>query len=146
VNDGHANVHPPSVNRSPLTSRIGEPADGTRVAAAIDALWNDIDRALRPIVGGRGVAALFERSLHLTLAAHPGLAQRDDLVDLTLDPAGLASLLNQKTPLEAAELGDAFLNTFRALLESLIGPSLTERLLRSAWNPAAADPSAGELP
>ena len=127
-------------------SSLGDLTDSARTAAAIDALWKEIDRDLRPIIGQHGVAALFERSMQLTLATHPGLALRHDLADPALDRAGLASLLAQHAAPQAAQLGDAFVHTFRALLESLIGPSLTERLLRSAWNPAAADPPDGELP
>jgi hypothetical protein len=142
MNEADASVRAPSMDLlAPGEGRIDEHADGAQVAAAIDALWRQIDRDLGPIVGQRGVMALFERSLQLTLAAHPGLALRHDLVDVTMDPAGLASLLAQHPASQAARLGDTFMHTFRALLESLIGPSLTERLLRSVWRSTGNSPA-----
>jgi hypothetical protein len=46
-------------------------------------------------------------------------------------------LLAQRSSEEAAAAGNGFLTTFHGLLSGLIGPSLTERLLRDVWDPAS---------
>ena len=59
---------------APLADRVTDGADAEQVADAIVAIWLEIDQALNPIIGHRGVAALYNRSLNLTAAAHPWLA------------------------------------------------------------------------
>ena len=117
-------------------------ADPTQIAAAVLAIWEEIDDALTPIVGPLGVVALYRRSLHLTAAQHPWLAGRDEGVLTDTDPAVLKSVLAQRSSAEAAAGGNAFLHTFHELLASLVGPSLTERLLRSVWEPPSSGPPA----
>lgn len=100
--------------------------------------------ALTPIVGPRGVAALYKRSLFLTSHEHPVL------LGLHLDvqhDTGLSALTATLMPLsetEAAQVGAALLLSFYELLASLIGPSLTERVLRSLWDRPLSDPPAME--
>jgi hypothetical protein len=120
-------------NTAPLAQRVGDDADAAQIAAAIIAIWNDIDDALTPIVGPLGVVALYKRSLHLTSAAFPWLAAPRDGEPRTLDPSALTTLLAQRGSADAAAAGSAFLQTFHELLASLVGPALTERLLRDAW-------------
>ena len=45
---------------------------------------------------------------------------------------------------EAATVGAALLQSFHELLGSLVGPSLTERLLRSLWDRPLSDPPASD--
>jgi hypothetical protein len=118
---------------APLARRVGDDADATQIAAAIVAIWNDIDDVLTPIVGPLGVVALYQRSLHLTSATFPWLAEPRDGERQTPDPAALTTLLAQRGSVDAAAAGSAFLQTFHELLASLVGPALTERLLRDAW-------------
>ena len=125
--------------QEPLARRVGNDADAKQIAAAVFAVWEEIDDALTPIVGTQGVVALYRRSLHLAVAQHPWLAGRDDGILTDTDPAVLRSVLAQRSSIEAAAGGNAFLNTFHELLASLIGPSLTARLLRSVWD----NPSSG---
>jgi DNA-binding GntR family transcriptional regulator len=49
------------------------------------------------------------------------------------DLAALKALLSRQTSADAASGGAAFLHAFHDLLSSLVGHSLTERLLRSVW-------------
>ena len=79
------------------------------------------------------MAALYKRSLHLAGATHPWMAATNDGVLAALDPAALKSLFTLQSRADAAAGGDALLKTFHELLATLIGPSLTERLLRSVW-------------
>jgi hypothetical protein len=120
---------------APLAYRIWDESTAAEVADACGALWLEIVAVLSPIIGTRGVAALGQRSLHLASAAHPWLAARQPADSDPLDAAWLASLLAQRSGDEAAAAGSTFLQTFRDLLSSLIGASLTERLLRTVWGP-----------
>jgi len=128
--------------QQPLAHRVDADADPAQIAAAVLAIWHDIDDALTPIVGPLGVVALYRRTVHLAAAQHPWLAGRDEGVLTDTDPAVLKSVLAQRSSTEAAAGGSAFLNTFHELLASLIGPSLTARLLRSVWEPPSSGSAA----
>ncbi len=120
---------------SVLRARLGPDAPVGDIAAAVLGLWGEVDRALQPIVGQRGVAALYHRSLKLTARAHPWLsgATASPLASVDLD--ALRGALLQQPPEQARAGGEAFFETFRELLASLVGSPLTERLLRSVWTP-----------
>jgi hypothetical protein len=119
--------------RAALIQRVGADANSATIADAIVAIWREIDAALIPVIGHRGTAALYKRSLYLTAAAHPYLGGMHEGVHTAADPASLASVLAQQSSTVAAAGGAAFLQTFHELLATLVGPSLTERLLRSVW-------------
>ena len=122
--------------RMPLASRVEDDSNANQIAVALGELWLELDSILSPIIGPRGVSALGQRSLHLASAEHPWLGERQPGWPDTLDSALLVSLLAQRSSDEAAAAADTFLLTFHELLTSLIGSSLTERLLRTAWGPA----------
>ena len=125
-------------------TRKGETAG--QVADAMVSTWQAIDSALSPIVGQRGVAMLYKRSLHLASAAHPWLAGADEASPATMDLEALQSVFAQQGALPAAAAGGTLLQTFHELLSSLIGPSLTERLLRPVWAPFSSGPPAQDTP
>lgn len=95
--------------------------------------WQDIDATLRPILGQRGVASLYRRSLHLTSARHSWLASMPDGMQATLDLSTLEAALAAQGNIDAAAGGGDLLQAFHELLASLVGTSLTEQLLRSIW-------------
>jgi hypothetical protein len=128
--------------QQPLANRIESGADSKQIAAAVLAIWGEIDDALTPIVGPLGLVALYRRTVHLATAQHPWLAGRDEGVLTDTDPAVLKSVLAQRSSAEAAAGASTFLNTFHELLASLIGPSLTKRLLRSVWEPPSSGTAA----
>lgn len=132
-------MHPDSTSRrqvqAPLAWRISDDSTAAEIAAACGALWLELHAALSPIIGPRGVSALGQRSLHLVSAAHPWLPSRQPGRPDHLDAAWFVSLLAQRSSGDAAAAGNGFLQTFRELLSSLIGASLTERLLRTVWGP-----------
>jgi len=97
------------------------------------ALCQEINAALSPIVGARGVAALHSRSHHRCAAQQVWMAGLRDVPTVKADCEALVALLAQREPDEALIGGEAYLQTFHDLLGSLIGPSLTERLLRAVW-------------
>ncbi len=113
--------------------QAGGDADARTVAARVARIWRDIDAALAPIVGHRGLAALYGRSLHLAGQAHPWLIVEKDLASASLDIVALRDLLSRQPGAEAAAAGDLLLRTFERLLISLIGPGLTQQLLHSVW-------------
>jgi hypothetical protein len=126
----------------PLDRHLAADASASQVADAVLAVWLEIDGALHPIIGRRGVAALYNRSLRLSEAGHPWLSE-GHLGNLSaLDTGTLKATLSRHLPHEAAQAGAAHLQTFQGLLVSLVGPLLTERLLGSVWASAPSDPAA----
>jgi len=116
----------------------GASADETAEVAVL--IWRNIDAGLAPIIGQQGVAALLRRSLYLMRDTRPWLAS------CAADAAGapafgeLQSALRAQPAADAAQANGALLQVFHDLLSSLIGASLSERLLESAWTfPSAQD-------
>ncbi len=131
----------------PLAGRVPARANGDQLADAVVAVWRDIDLALHPIVGSRGVAALYNRSLKLTAAAHPGLGGGPPDVQAAMDVTALRAALLQLPAAEAAAAGTALFSTFEQLLGSLVGAALTAQLLQPVWtHPAASPPAQDKTP
>jgi hypothetical protein len=121
-------------------------ADTAQVSAAIISAWGKIEAALTPIIGKRGVAALYERSLYLARVHHPWLAAVPENIEARMDLPALAVVLARQNRSSAAAGGQAHLQALHELLCGLVGSSLAERLLAStpvnAFNgPAAQDPN-----
>ena len=120
------------------------------VGAVVDAVvlaWTQIDRELAPIIGTAGVAAMFRRSLHLCTRDHPVLAAACVPTQRSLDVEPLRALLLAAEATSAAMLGAELLQTFHELLSRMVGPSLTERLLRPVWKDFSGDaPTEDPLP
>lgn len=114
----------------------------SQVADTMVSTWQAINVALSPIIGQRGVAMLYKRSLHVTSAAHPWLTGTHEDGPATIDMAALQSVFAQQSSTSAIAGGGALLQTFHELLSSLIGLSLTERLLRPVWAPFLSGPPA----
>lgn len=112
-------------------------AQGAELAQITDAIvstWQAVEGALAPVIGSKGVAALYDRSLYLTVPGHPWLAALYTNDDRPIDLVQLRTVLAQQDSRAAAAGGGAHLQTLHELLASLIGPSLTEQLLRAAWD------------
>lgn len=122
-----------------LAHRAGPNADTATTAHAIISTLQGMDAALTPIIGHQGVVALFRRSLHLCISRHPRLTGTYDSVPGSLDLTGLKAVLNEQSEAEVFFFGEVLLITFYELLTTLIGPALTARLLRSAWEPSLSD-------
>lgn len=129
---------------APLAGRIAGNADAAQIADAVVAIWLEIDLSLHPVIGHRGVAALYNRSLKLTAAAYPWLAAGHRGALATVDSSALRAALVLRTAPEAGAGGCAFFHSFHALLASLVGPALTSRLLRTVWARPSGDPPAQE--
>lgn len=124
-----------------LAQLADEGADAQRIAERATAMWRDIDAALSPIIGERGVAALFKRSLLLTAATHPPLGRVLDDADALDNFAALRATLEQQSGATVVATNGALLRSFSDLLVDLIGESLTERLLQTVQNyPSSENP------
>jgi hypothetical protein len=132
---------------APLAQRVAEDAGSRAIADAIGAMWADIASALQPVLGRRGVAALFWRTLHVTATRYPWLAPlKAERLDAPDSVADLTALFAAQPPAVAMEAGSVLFATFRELLTTLIGARLSEQLLHAAWStpssaPPAQDPS-----
>ena len=128
---------------APLACRVAEDTDSRQIADAIGAMWTDIESALQPVLGRRGVAALFKRTLHRTASRYiwlePAKVAGDDAV---CSLAELKALFSAQPPAKATEAGSVLFMNFRELLTSLIGPQLSEQLLKAAWSPSSSAPAA----
>lgn len=127
-----------------LAHLVANGADSTRIAARASAVWSLVEAALAPIIGHRGFAALFKRSLLLASAAHVPLA---GVVDKAGTPECLIALrtaLEQQSSANAVAAHGALLQTFCDLLSVLIGESLTERLLQPVQDHLSSDGTARE--
>ncbi|MBC7895840.1 MAG: hypothetical protein H7066_10515 [Cytophagaceae bacterium] len=126
-----------------LVHRVGEDADAARMAEEIVATWDAIGAALSPILGHRGVAALYVRSLQVTSTVYPWLSNNPPASLGSMDLESLKAILAQQDSVtSAAAAGGALLQTFRNLLVTLVGPTLAERLLRAVWDTSLSGPPA----
>lgn len=121
--------------RRKLAQRAGGAADAKAVAGAAISTWQAASVRLAPVIGGQGVDVLFRRSLHLTGKNFPWLAVAGHEGSNTALLASLQARLAGCGAGLAIEASAALLVTFTGLLESLIGESLTERLLAPVWAP-----------
>jgi hypothetical protein len=128
-----------------MARRLGADAGVEQVADAILDIWGEVEQALHPIIGHRGVAALFNRSLKLAADRHPWLAvARGGALD-AVDASVLKAMLLQQTAAAAADGGAALFHCFHDLLASLVGAPLTHRLLHAVWDPPTGDTPAQDL-
>jgi hypothetical protein len=121
--------------RRTLAHHAGDTPEAITVAEATLSIWHQMAARLEPVIGAQGVDVLFRRSLHLTISDFPTLA-------ISGDQGGSAALLaSLKANLESlntdvtSEASYTLLATFTELLITLIGESLTVRLLDSIWVP-----------
>ena len=117
-----------------LAQLAAEGADSVRVAQIAVSSLIAINAALAPIVSDRGVGALYRRSLFLIRSGFPWLSGVYEGALMPGEFAPLQAALTRQTGAEAVRATEALLRTFHDLLTSLIGGSLTERLLGSVWD------------
>ena len=111
------------------------------------ATWCAIDGALSPIIGARGFAALYQRSLSLAQAEHPWLAPNQEVAL----QSGAHETLRQVMALQAADeatvAASRLVQIFKDLIARLIGSALSERLLQPVWPlPTSGDAAQDNTP
>jgi len=122
-----------------IVARGGNSAD---IAHAAREVWQHIDASLSPIIGPRGVAALYRRSVHLLRRDHPSLDALHPEAVAADHFAELQRASDLQTRDGALDMNAAMLETFRDLLTQLIGAALSERLLQPAWDRLASNVAA----
>ena len=117
-----------------------DPDSLQQAAEAFATEWQRIELALVPILGMRGVTAIYARALHTACTQHAVLRALPG-VPLTNPDALAAHFQDQEG---AAVALDALLASFDTLLCDLIGASLTRRLLGARHAPSDASVPAPE--
>ena len=144
-----SDAHPEGLRITAVLARDGEAQSAAQIAQAVITAWHAIDDTLTPVIGAGGLVALYLRALHLA-AADPGVSAVGDpgrlALSATTSPALLQALIARQSPAHALAIGSTFLQVFHGLLASLIGPSLTERLLRAVWTPSPISIAAQDTP
>lgn len=129
-----------------LDHRVGEDATASHIAAAVVVVCQDFEKALAPIVGSGGVAALYQRSLYLAKTTHDWIDLSSEAAASRADFSSLRALLAQQTEEAARAGGTEVLETFSQLLVSLIGFSLSEQLLAAVWIQPTTGPPVQDAP
>lgn len=142
-------VASPSINPGGRITKTLAPvaaagADAEQIAGESVAAWDAIHRAMAPVIGPRGSAALYHRTLHLGRATYPWLAAPCDTAAEPGDFGPLGRALASQPAAEAAAAHDAMLLAFLDLLSTLIGEPLAARLLQGAGDLFSDDSSSQE--
>lgn len=121
--------------RKTLLQHAGKSPDSAAIAEAVLTAWHEMAAQLKPLIGERGVNVLFRRSLYLTRTSFSGLEIPEGGGDNAALLANLKADLGGRETADAFEAGLSLLATFTELLATLIGESLTGRLLSAALDP-----------
>jgi len=119
--------------RTTFERRAGSIPDANATSEAAAAIWRLVEAQLVPVIGARGLDVLFRRALQQTTTAFPWLAACEDREGSAGPLPSLKARLASQQSAAAAEAVCALLLTFTELLATLIGESLTERLLAPVW-------------
>ena len=119
--------------RRKLAQCAGGESDAKAFAVATASIWPQFSAQLAPVIGARGVDILFKRALYLTSTSFPFLATAGDRGRDTAPLDDLRAQIGQQDAPVAAAASCEFLFSFTVLLATLIGDSLTERLLGPVW-------------
>jgi hypothetical protein len=116
-----------------LTEKPGGTATSAALAEQVLWLWEQIAFHLTPLIGVSGFHTLYARALHLASPDCPGFSavQPGTAVESLFQT--LKDDLGALTHCDAERCGNALLNTFTDLVESMIGEVLMAQILRSAW-------------
>jgi hypothetical protein len=122
--------------RKKLAQCAGNASDANRIAAAMVALRLQISARLAPVIGARGVDVLFSRAVYLCARSFSWLGVAGDRARGTNSVDDISARIERQGAAVAAAASCEFLYTFTVLLATLIGDSLTDRLLGPVWAPA----------
>lgn len=131
-----------SISADILADKVAQGEGAASVAEAVTQAWQQADAVLTPLIGQRGVAALYQRSVHVTANTTPWLAVCYQGIQHEMQLDLLKRTLERQSSADAATASTELFRTFHDLLVSLIGPSLTARLLQSVWTSSSSGASA----
>ena len=126
--------------RIALAHRSGGAPGASAVAEAATVILSQMAALLTPVIGVRGVDVIFRRSLYLTSKDFPWLVHGEEHGDSAALLAGLKDRLAVRDAEDAAEAACALIATFIELLTTLIGESLTDRLMSPVWSHPSPPP------
>jgi hypothetical protein len=89
---------------------------------------------LPPLFEESGVAAIYRKSLEITAAQHPCLADAHEPVRSPGKFASLGAVLVEQPSEHARAILVSLLNNFHDLLTGMFSGSMFERMLRSIWD------------
>jgi hypothetical protein len=116
-----------------LTQKPGGAASAGALAEQVLWLWEQIAFHLTPLIGVSGFRTLYARALHLASPHCPGFSAVQAGVSVEALFQTLKDDLGALAHGEAEHCGNALLNTFTDLVESMIGEVLMAQILRTAW-------------
>ena len=121
-----------------VSQTIGKAKSATGVARSSLAIWQQVANRLEPTIGAGGVQVLFARALNLSSRKFPWLSvgkHQVDIGDINTALIDISAAFINREPADAVDAACELLAEFAELLESLIGETLTERLLGDVWLP-----------
>lgn len=121
-----------------LADRVETGADARKIAQAVVSTWREIDATLSPVLGSQAVTLLYQRSICQASATCSWLADICESGE-PLVPDALRAAFARQSGDAAAAGGLELLQAFHGILASLVGPPLTERLLRFVCAPDGPD-------
>ena len=116
-----------------LAHYAGPAVGAEAIGAAADRAYDDLVRVLAPVVGDHGVSALADRAVHNVQRRYTWLIQTREPQYTEQEFSQVIAAVKRQDPAVATEAAAAVFATFLALLATLIGKRLTDRLLRDAW-------------
>ena len=123
-----------------MPSQLAGPGRSAQeVADSAARAWQGLADRLTPIIGERGFRALYARSLHLIQQDFPWMRVAQPGADASAVVfSRLKDGLQNQHPALAEDAHHVLLTTFTALLNSLIGETLTARLVQESRDGAIA--------
>lgn len=115
-------------------NRLREGADAGVLGESTAVAWNSIVETLNPVLGVRGVESLSRRCVFVAAVQRAWLRELHDPSAAGIPRLSLVDAFTRQPPAEAAAGGALLIKTLNELLTSLVGASLTERLLQPVWN------------
>jgi len=118
--------------RESIRTAVAQRTDLLSANATVEATaatWRLVAAQLAPVIGARGLEVLFGRALHMTSTTYRWLEVGEVRGGSADTLPSLAECLARQDPATAAEASYKLLLTFTELLTTLIGDSLTTRLL-----------------
>ena len=131
---------------SAISQLATDGAGADRVAAFAAESMHAIHLALTPIIGDRGVAALYRRSLLLTGRDAPWVCSSYGDSGTCNDYATLQAAMAQQPAADALRIAQALFDNLYSILATLIGAALTERLLYPMFDTSAIGDAVQEHP
>jgi hypothetical protein len=119
--------------RRTMQQHAGSFPEANAISEATATTWRLVEAQLVPVIGTRGLDVLFRRALQQTTTTFPWLAAAADRGGSAGPLPSLMACLAAQHAATSAEAAYALLLTFAELLATLIGESLTERLLAPVW-------------